>query len=97
MVLANADADAGFKVRDRRGTVESGETRPYTLHRPSSLKEMGRPDFTVTAEIHLYTVFKGAGDVRTCLACNARDTTIKVTFSSGKVVHVPPRSLLRTR
>ena len=60
-----------------------------------SLKEMGTPDFSVTADTPLYAVFKDARDVRTYLAYNARDTALTVKFSSGKVLTVPPHALTR--
>jgi endoglucanase Acf2 len=95
--LALADADAGLAFWNRSGAVESGETRSHTLYWLLSLRAMGRPDFSVTADTTLYAVFKGARDVRTYLAYNARDTARRVTFSTGKVLDVPPHSLARSR
>jgi hypothetical protein len=42
-------------------------------------------------------VFKDKSGARTYLAYNARNAAIHVTFSTGKAVDVPPRSLVRTR
>jgi len=94
---ALGDPDAGFALWNRKGSVEGGETRSRTLYWLSSLKEMGTPDFSVTADTPLYSVFKDKNGVRTYLAYNARSAPVKVTFSSGKSVDVPPRSLVRTR
>jgi len=94
---ALADAEFGASLWDRRGSVEHGETRTHTLYWLASLKEMGRPDFSVTADTPLYAVFQDALGARTYLAYNARSTPIRVTFSSGKVLDVPPRSLARSR
>jgi hypothetical protein len=58
---------------------------------------MGTPDFTVTADTPLYAVFRDGTGRRTYLAYNARATPIKVKFSTGTTVDVPPRSLVRTR
>jgi hypothetical protein len=58
---------------------------------------MGTPDFSVTADTPLYAVFKDKGGTRTYLAYNARSSAIKVTFSTGKSMDVPPRSLVRAR
>jgi hypothetical protein len=58
---------------------------------------MGTPDFSVTADTPLYSVFKDKSGTRTYLAYNARSSPIKVTFSTGKSVDVPARSLVRTR
>ena len=41
--------DAALALWDRRGAIENGEARTHTLYWLSSLKEMGRPDFTVRA------------------------------------------------
>ena len=41
--------------------------------------------------------FKDAAGKRTYVAYNARSTPIRVTFSSGKVIDVPPRSVVRAR
>ena len=41
--------------------------------------------------------FKDQGGARTYLAYNARSEPIRVTFSTGKVVDVPPRSLVRAQ
>jgi endoglucanase Acf2 len=95
--LALADADAALSMWNRQGSVESGETRSRTLYWMLSLKEMGSPDFSVTADTPLYAVFKDKSGARTYLAYNARDAAVKVTFSTGKSVDVPPRSLVRTR
>ena len=95
--LALADPDAGLAMWSKRGTVESGETRTHTLYWLQSLREMGPPDFSVSADTPLYAVFKDARGVRTYLAYNARDAAIKVRFSDGKTVDVAPRSLARSR
>jgi endoglucanase Acf2 len=94
---ALGDPEAGFALWNRRGSVEDGETRSHTLYWLSSLKEMGTPDLTVTADTPLYAVFKDKSGARTYLAYNARSSPIKVTFSTGTSVEVPPRSLVRSR
>jgi endoglucanase Acf2 len=94
---ALADPDTGSSLWNRSGSVEFGETRSHTLYWLSSLKEMGTPDFSVTADTPLYAVFKDRSGARTYLAYNARSSAIRVTFSTGKSVDVPPRSLVRTR
>lgn len=94
---ALGDPDAGFALWNRKGSVESGETRSHTLFWLSSLKEMGTPDFSVTADTPLYSVFKDKSGARTYLAYNARNSAIRVTFSTGKTIDVPQRSLVRTR
>ena len=94
---ALGDPDAGLALWNRRGSVESGETRSHTNFWLLSLKDMGTPDFSVTADTPLYAVFKDTSGARTYLAYNARNSAIRVTFSTGTTVEVPPRSLVRTR
>jgi len=76
--------------------VEFGETRTRTLYWLLSLKEMGSPEFSVTADTPLYAVFKDKNGARTYLAYNARTAPIHVTFSTGTSLDVPPHSLART-
>lgn len=94
---ALGDPEAGLALWNRRGTVEFGATRSHTLHFLSSLKEMGPPDFSVSADTPLYAVFKDKNGVRTYLAYNARTAPITVTFSTGKTLTVAARSLARGR
>jgi endoglucanase Acf2 len=95
--LALADPDAGLAMWSKRGSVEAGETRTHTLYWLQSLREMGPPDFSVSADTPLYAVFKDKSGERTYLAYNAGNAAIKVTFSDGKTVDVAPRSLARSR
>ena len=94
--LALADPDAALARWNKQGSVESGDTRARTLFWLLSLKEMGTPDFTVSANTPLYSVFRNAQGVMTYLAYNARDTALRVTFSTGKVLEVAPHSLSRS-
>jgi endoglucanase Acf2 len=95
--LALADPDAGLAMWRKYGSVEFGDTRTRTLYWILSLKEMGTPDFSVTADTPLYAVFKDKAGAQTYLAYNAGSTPIRVTFSTGKTVDVSPRSLARAR
>ena len=78
-----------------KGSVELGETRSHTLFWLLSLKEMGKPDFTVTADTALYSVFNSAVGKRTYLAYNASDKQIEVHFSDGITMLVPAHELKR--
>lgn len=93
--LALADPDAALAQWDRYGDVEVGETRTHTLHFMLSLKEMGTPDFSVTADTPLYGVFKRPDGQRTYLAYNAGKAPITVKFSDGKTMTVAPATLGR--
>ncbi|MCX7345481.1 MAG: glycosyl hydrolase, partial [Alphaproteobacteria bacterium] len=94
---ALGDPESGTSLWNRKGNVEWGETRSHTAYWLASLREMGTPDLSVTADTPLYAVFKDKSGARTYLAYNARSSPIKVTFSTGKSVDVAPKSLVRTR
>ena len=58
-----------------------------------SLNEMGTPDFGVTANTTLYSVFRRPDGRKTYLAFNATKAPINVRFSDGKTLTVAPGSL----
>jgi endoglucanase Acf2 len=93
--LGLADPDAGLAAWNRWGSYELGDTRTHALHHLQSLKEMGTPDFTVTADTTLYAVFKRADGQRSYLAYNAGKAPMAVTFSDGKTMTVAPGTLGR--
>ncbi|MDE3009761.1 MAG: hypothetical protein KGI67_02630 [Pseudomonadota bacterium] len=93
--LALADPPAALAQWKPRGSTELGETRSHTLFWLLSLKEMGPPDLTVTADTALYGVFRTPGGARTYLAYNPMDTPIEVRFSDGQPLAVPAHSLAR--
>ena len=95
--LALADPAAALAQWDRYGSVELGETRTHALHWMLSLNEMGLPDFGVTADTTLYSVFRRPDGRKTYLAYNASKAPISVRFSDGKVVNVAPGSLQRAQ
>ena len=90
---ALADPAAGLATWNRWGAVELGETRSHTLHFLLSLNELGTPDFGVTADTPLYSVFKRADGRRTHLAFNAGKAPLTVRFSDGKSLTVAPGTL----
>jgi endoglucanase Acf2 len=94
--LALADPAAGLAAWNRWGAVELGETRSHTLHYLLSLNEMGAPDFGVSADTPLYSVFKRADGRRTYLAFNAGKAPLNVRFSDGKTLTVAPGTLGRS-
>jgi len=94
--LALADPAAGLAAWNRWGAVELGETRSHTLHYLLSLNELGTPDFGVTADTPLYSVFKRADGRRTYVAFNAGKTPLSVRFSDGKSLTVAPGTLAST-
>jgi endoglucanase Acf2 len=95
--LALGDPEAALALWKPRGNGETGETRSHTLHWLLSLKEMGTPDFAVTADTTLYGVFHTASGIRTYLAYNASDASREVHFSDGKMLTVAAHSLGRSK
>ena len=90
---ALADPKKALATWDRWGSVELGDSRTHTLHWMLSLQSMGLPDFGVTANTPLYSVFKRPDGSTTHLAYNASNTPIDVKFSDGKSMKVMPRTL----
>jgi len=78
-----------------KGSVELGETRSHTFYWLLSLKEMGTPDFKITADTALYSVFHKPDDTVTRLAYNPGDAPITVHFSDGVALVVAPHTLSR--
>ncbi|CAN5162025.1 hypothetical protein BH11PSE9_BH11PSE9_16590 [soil metagenome] len=94
---AMADPAQALATWDRWGSVELGDSRTHALHWLLSLNEMGPPDFGVTADTTLYSVFRRADGRKTYLAYNASTAPITVHFSDGKVLTVAPGALERAR
>lgn len=92
MYYALYDPSAAKSMWNDSITPEDGSSRAHTYHWICNLDGMGLPDFSVTADTPLYSVFK-KDDTRTYVAYNASSVTKKVTFSDGKVITVSPHSL----
>lgn len=90
-----ADPELGLAQWNRWGSFELGDTRTHALHWLQSLKEMGTPDFSVTANTTLFAVFKRPNGQRTYLAYNAGKEAINVKFSDGTRLAVAPNTLGR--
>ena len=93
--MALADAESGMAQWNRWGAFELGDTRTHALHFIQSLREMGTPDFSVTADTALFAVFKKPGGQKSYLAYNATKAPINVKFSDGKAMVVSPGTLGR--
>lgn len=95
--MALADPEQGLKRWDRWGSVNAGDSRTHALHFMASLQAMGTPDFGVTANTPLYSVFRKSDGLRTYLAFNAGQQPIQVRFSDGTTLDVAPRTLAQTQ
>lgn len=94
---ALADPERALASWDRWGSVELGDSRTHALHFMLSLKALGQPDFSVTANTPFYAVFKDKTGRRVHLAYNARTTPLEVLFSDGTRLNVAPKSLARAQ
>jgi endoglucanase Acf2 len=90
--LALADPEAALSAWKRHGAIEYGETRAHTLYWLLSLRALGTPDLSITANTPLYGVFRH-DRTRTYVAYNATDHTCDVAFSDGKHLSVKAHSL----
>ncbi len=72
-------------------TPFDGETKAHTYHWLCNLKKMGHPDFSVTADLPTYSVFKNAANEKTYTAYNSAYDSVRVNFSDGYSMMVPPR------
>jgi endoglucanase Acf2 len=93
--LALAKPQEALDQWKRWGSFELGDTRSHALHWMLSLKEMGTPEPSVTANTPLYSVFKTPQGRKTYLAFNAGARDLQVTFSDGKKITVPAGKLAR--
>jgi endoglucanase Acf2 len=94
--VALNDPEAGFKAWNPRGSVELGETRTRTFHWLSTLRGLGRPERTVSADTSLYTVFQrpdGARTYVTYLPAGAQARPVR--FSDGTVLQAQPGRLVQ--
>jgi endoglucanase Acf2 len=92
---ALADPAAALAGWDRWGAVEAGDSRSHTLHFLLSLAELGAPDTSISADATLYQVFRRADGRRTYLAFNSGRSALRVRFSDGRQLEVPPGRLAR--
>lgn len=94
--LALADADLALsKLQDDPNyEVFDGNTRAHTLHWIHNLKTLGRPDFSISADIPTYRVFTNSDGERSYVAYNAGNSPRLVTFSDGFSMEVPARELM---
>lgn len=72
---------------------EGGESKAHTYHWITSLDGLGTPDFSVTANTPLYSVFNKNGK-KTYAVYNASSISKVVSFSDGKKVTAAPKSLV---
>ena len=93
LALADADLALSKLQADPNYEVFDGNTRAHTLHWIHNLKTMGRPDFTVSADIPTYGVFTNEAGERSYVAYNAGNSPRLVSFSDGFSMEVPAREL----
>lgn len=88
--LSMADADRALDMLEADPNYDrfDGNSRAHTLHWIHNMKQLGQVDFSVTADIATYAVFRNADEERSYVAYNASDNPKKVTFSDGFTMDV---------
>ncbi|OPZ84526.1 MAG: Xyloglucanase Xgh74A precursor [Firmicutes bacterium ADurb.Bin419] len=88
------DPEEAISKWDKNALPESGESKAHTYHWMLSLKTAGLPDFTVTADTPLYSVFKNkSNNKKTYVVYNASDSAKQVKFSDGTSFAAKPNSM----
>jgi len=72
---------------------EAGGSKAHTYHWLGNMKNMGRQDITVTADVPAYSVFKSAAGHKTYIAYNPNPDSLTVNFSDGYAMRVAPRKM----
>lgn len=100
MYRALSDPDDALRLYEAAGEKyrgEGGNTRANTLYWIETLKALGQPDRTVTADIPLYAVFK-KGPTRSYAAYNSTAQPRIITFSDGYMLRAQGKGfVLATR
>lgn len=79
-------------IDDNSNWLESGNTRAHTYHWIHNFNAIGHVDSNVTSNHPIYAVFNKDGK-RTYVAYNYDNWPITVSFSDGKTMIVPARSM----
>ncbi len=87
-----ADAAARFEARGEEYQVEFGDSRAHTYHWISTLRALGSPEQSITADHALAAAFENEGEL-TYVAYNAGDERRTVTFSDGTELVVDPGAM----
>jgi hypothetical protein len=95
LALAKPERALDLFEHDRYFSPEFGNSMAMIYHWISNLGELGQLDTRVTADAPTYAVF-AKGNRVTHVAFNPTDQPLKVTFSDGANVVVPPRQLVPT-
>jgi endoglucanase Acf2 len=85
------DAARLFEAAPATQKIEDGNTRANTAHWTYALKQLGRPERSVTADHPIYAVFQN-GPIRCYTAYNFHTEPRVVNFSDGQMLTVPGRS-----
>ena len=79
---------------DENATPESGESRAHTFHWLYNLNTLVLPDFSVTSDTTLYSVFKNKKDNKKAyVVYNASDQEKQVNFSDGMNLIAKPKAM----
>jgi endoglucanase Acf2 len=91
--MSNADLALLFYLVNPDYAEFDGESKAHTMHWLYNMREMGRYNTEVTANIPTYAVFVTASGDTTYTAYNAESTPRLVSFSDGFSMEVPANSM----
>jgi len=83
MYYALYDPAAAKNMWNESIVPEDGESKAHTYHWICNLDSLGLPDFSVTADTPLYSVFN-KNNIRTYVVYNASSSAKKVLFPTEK-------------
>jgi endoglucanase Acf2 len=95
LALAKPERALALFENDRYFTPEFGNSMAMTYHWITNLAALGQLDTRVVADTPTFAVFS-KGNKRAHVAFNPTDKPLKVTFSDGANVLVPPRQTALT-
>ncbi|MCH8556638.1 MAG: T9SS type A sorting domain-containing protein [Balneolia bacterium] len=86
LALSKLEAEPNYNRFD-------GNSRAHTMHWIHNQKRLGQVDFSVTADIATYSVFRNDDNERSYVAYNAGNASRMVSFSDGFSMEVAPGEL----
>jgi endoglucanase Acf2 len=93
LALSDASLALSYYYADINYEPFDGESRAHTYHWLYNMKKMGRPDFSIQADIPTYAVFRDGNNDLTYSAYNAGPRERLVTFSDGYSMTVAARTM----
>ena len=93
LALSDPDQALSYYLSDPNYQPFDGESRAHTMHWLYNMKQLGKRDTTITANIPTFSVFQN-GEQKTYVAFNAEANEQEVNFSDGYSMMVPAGEML---